>query len=133
MATCLTLRRTSHTPTVTARSNTDEAACDTSLCDPAPVAQCAERQHGAFSHASCLSWGFHQNGMFCAYNIKRIIRYARVRQARYGLCLPSCSPYAVAILLVATESKGTLNSLVTVLYTDSAIPTPASCTAPVEA
>ena len=45
-------------------------------------------------------------------------------------CLPSCSPYAVATLLVATESKGTLNSLVTVLYTDRAIPTPASCTAP---
>ena len=34
------------------------------------------------------------------------------------------------MLLVATESNGTLNSFVTVLYTEIAMPTPASCTAP---
>ena len=78
------------------------------------------------------SWDVHQNDMLCVFTLTAE-QDVQGRQARLGLCLPSCSPYAVATLLVATESKGTLNSLVTVLYTDSAIPTPASCTAPVEA
>ena len=34
--------------------------------------------------------------------------------------LPSCSPYAVATLLVATDSNGTLKSFVIVLYTEIA-------------
>jgi hypothetical protein len=41
-------------------------------------------------------------------------------------------PAAAATELVVTDSRGTLNSLVVVLNTDRATPTPASCVAPAD-
>lgn len=50
--------------------------------------------------------------------------------ARAAARAAASRPAAAATELVVTDSRGTLNSLVVVLNTDSATPTPASCVAP---